>query len=155
MQELKAKIFQIYKIIDHISDKVYIGSTELTLKERLRIHEKGFKQYQNGKFHYLTSFDILKNNDYEITSIEEITDEATVLKREQYYIHQHANAVNKNIPGRTKQEYYQDNKVKIRAYRNTKCKCDVCPGKFTKRNKTIHAKSNLHMNALLLLCQPC
>jgi hypothetical protein len=29
-----------------------------------------YKKYLNGKYHYVTSFDILKNNDYKIELLE-------------------------------------------------------------------------------------
>ena len=64
----------------------YYGSTEQTLKERLRRHKVGYKRYLEGKMHYLTSFNIIDKNDYNIELVEEVEDLAILTHREQFYI---------------------------------------------------------------------
>ena len=85
---------KIYKIIDNTNGNVYIGKTTRNLKERLRKHkcDKG-----------CSSREIIKNGDYRIELIEETDDDS----RERYWI-ENTECVNKNIPGRTNQERYQD-----------------------------------------------
>ena len=61
---------KIYKIVDNTNGNIYIGSTAQTLKERLNNHKHNYKKYLIGKFHYVASFDILKNNDYKIELLE-------------------------------------------------------------------------------------
>ena len=62
---------KIYKIVDNTNDKCYIGSTcEPTLAKRLSKHVDDYKRYLTQNFHYITSFEVLKNGDYNIVLIE-------------------------------------------------------------------------------------
>jgi hypothetical protein len=62
---------KIYKIIDLDSNECYIGSTcEPTLARRLAGHVSCYKSYLNGNYHYVTSFKIIQNGDYDIVLIE-------------------------------------------------------------------------------------
>ena len=62
---------KIYKIECNISGKIYVGSTcEPTLARRLAGHVGDYKRYLNGNYHYVSSFDILANNDYDIVLVE-------------------------------------------------------------------------------------
>ena len=62
---------KIYKIECNVTGKVYIGSTcEPILARRLAGHITSYKRYLNGKFHYISSFDVLQNEDYDIVLIE-------------------------------------------------------------------------------------
>jgi hypothetical protein len=83
---------KIYKIVDNTSDKIYIGSTcEPTLARRLAKHTSNYKDYTNGgKTPYTTSFEIIKNDNYDIVLLESCP----------YNI-----CVNKKIPTRTEKEY--------------------------------------------------
>ena len=60
---------KIYSIRSHQCEDIYIGSTTQSLAKRLGDHRSGFKRYQNGKGHYVTSYDILKYNDHYIELI--------------------------------------------------------------------------------------
>lgn len=99
---------KIYAITS--GESVYIGSTvEPTLARRLANHRGGFKAWKKGKSAFLSSYSLIETNDYEITLLElcpcNSRDELTA--RERHYI-QTMNCVNRNIPGRTPQEYYID-----------------------------------------------
>ena len=62
---------KIYKIECNVTGKVYIGSTcEPILARRLAGHITSYKRYLNGKSHYVSSFDILQNGNYDIVLIE-------------------------------------------------------------------------------------
>ena len=62
---------KIYKIECNITGKIYISSTcKKTLAERMSQHRASYKRYLNGTFHYVSSFDILANNDYDIVLVE-------------------------------------------------------------------------------------
>ena len=98
---------KIYKIADNTNDSVYIGSTcEPTLARRLAKHVNNYKSYLNGKNDYITSYDILENNDYNIVLIEAspCNSKDELLARERYFI-ESIDCINKNIPGRTRKEY--------------------------------------------------
>ena len=88
---------KIYKIVDNTSNNVYIGSTCKTLKLRLSGHTSHYKLYVKGKFNYVTSFDIFKNDDYEILLVEsfpcDYKDE--LLARERYWTNK-IQCINKN-----------------------------------------------------------
>jgi hypothetical protein len=106
---------KIYKIIDNTTQKIYIGSTLKSLSGRLSQHKSDYKRYLNGRFRYITSFEILKNENYNIILIENcinVTNIELLRSRERYYI-ETLECVNKTIPGRNKKEYYQNNKKEI------------------------------------------
>lgn len=92
-------MYNIYKIVDNTNGNVYIGRTTMKLTERLRKH----KNHQN-----CMSREIIKNGDYKIELIEETEDET----RERYWI-ENTNCVNKVIPGRSRDEWYRDNKESL------------------------------------------
>ena len=89
---------KIYQIIDHTNDNVYIGSTcEPTLARRLANHVNGYKCYLNGKSHYITSYEILENNHYEILLLEAFpcNSKDELHKREGFHIKNTLNCINK------------------------------------------------------------
>ena len=47
----------IYCLISESTKLCYIGKTKYP-KNRLHVHNSHYKLYQNGKFHYLTSYDV-------------------------------------------------------------------------------------------------
>jgi len=164
-----------YKITSTNTDKVYVGSTEKDINERLQIHEAHYRLFKDGKYNYVTSFEILECKDYKIELLEnkicESKEERDTVECK--YIINTPNTVNRNLPGRTPEQYYQDNKQELnerhrqyyqdnkqelnerhRQYRqdnkqelqrkkNEKHNC-LCGGKYTKANKAIHEKTHKH-----------
>jgi len=63
---------KIYKITSPDMDQIYIGSTTLELSERLRRHESDYNRYLNGKRNNITAFELIKQNSYSITLIENV-----------------------------------------------------------------------------------
>lgn len=127
--------YKIYKIITDADDgsdkfKIYIGSTTKTLNERLKKHKSNYKDYFNKKEYsksYVTSFEIIKHNWFEISLIKDcgFITKKECLKIESDTIKSFSNdsnyiVVNKVIPDRTHKEYLIDynikNKDKIRTY---------------------------------------
>ena len=161
---------KIYKLIDNSSDNVYIGSTCRSLEERLSEHKRGYKRFLKGLLRNVKSFDIIKNNDYKIELLEKckIKTKEELHERERFFI-QNNECLNKVVPGRTKEEYYIDNKDKIKEYRDTnkdkinkdhkeynnknkdkiseKFDCP-CGGNFTYTHKSTHIKTAKHQNFL-------
>jgi hypothetical protein len=105
---------KIYKIVDNTNDNIYIGSTCKLLCRRLAQHRYQYKKYLEEKKKYLTSFEILKNNDYDIVLLEVFPckSKEELNKRERYYIENNI-CVNKYIPLRTQKEYYLENRDDI------------------------------------------
>ena len=64
---------KIYKIVDNTNDNIYIGSTCKTLQRRLSKHKSDYKRFLKGLRRNITSFDILKNNNYKIELLEDVT----------------------------------------------------------------------------------
>ena len=110
-------IGKIYKIYSQQTNKIYIGSTTKLLLQRFLRHKKDYRLYNNGKFHFVTSFHILEYDDCNIELIEEVEfdDKKELIRRERFHI-ENSNCVNKIVPGRTTKEYHQANKEKILEY---------------------------------------
>jgi len=103
---------KVYRIVCRKTGLQYIGSTcKKLLSQRLACHVGTLNQWKKGNFNFLSSFTILEENDYYIELVELVpcssNDELKV--RERFHI-QNNECVNKNIPLRTKEEYYEDNK---------------------------------------------
>jgi hypothetical protein len=102
---------KLYSIRSHQTNKLYIGCTTQTLAQRLAKHKTGYRLWlaDNSKG-YLTSYEILQYDDAYIELIEEYPCENKnqLRRREGELIRAH-DCVNKNIAGRTKAEYRQDN----------------------------------------------
>ena len=64
---------KIYKIVDNVSGQIYIGSTcQKYLSKRLEGHVSSYRMYLKGKHHYMTSYKILENDNYDIILIENV-----------------------------------------------------------------------------------
>jgi len=105
---------KIYKITS--GELTYIGSTcEPTLARRLAGHITGFKRWKEGKGNKNTSYSIFEKGNYEITLLElcQCNSKDELTARERFYI-ETTICVNKYIPGRTSNEYYQEHADKIK-----------------------------------------
>ena len=133
---------KIYKIVDNVSDLIYVGSTCKTLEQRLKGHKFIYKSFLSGKkTPILTSFKILENNNYRIELIENFPCESKqdLEKREGYFIRlyrkQELNIVNKFIAG-------QD------PYELMTCKCGM---RYTHKHQAKHNRSYPHQKFLGLV----
>tara|TARA_Y100000593_G_scaffold92631_1_gene184913 strand:+ start:145 stop:576 length:432 start_codon:yes stop_codon:yes gene_type:complete len=91
----------IYKLVDNTNNNIYIGSTKDFIK---RIsHHKIIKD--------CSSTIILNNNNYNFIILEEC-DENIRYEREQYYIDNMDNVINKRDAVHNRKKYYQKNKEK-------------------------------------------
>lgn len=148
---------KIYKITCNVTGLCYVGSTCLTLSQRLRKHEYNYKYYLEGKTNYVTSFEILENDDYQISLLQSYPceDNKELLVKEGWYQKKYYDrSVNKNTVGKTieekKQEakqYRQDNKEAIHKKQNIKGKIKItceCGIQYNKSGKTQHLRSNKH-----------
>jgi hypothetical protein len=118
---------KIYKIIDNTNGNIYIGSTCLTLEQRLKAHrEKYYEKRKYGKGN--SSYDIIKNNDYKIELLENFPckTKQELLKKEREYI-ENTKCINILRPIITYQEmldktkqWKTNNKDKVKIYGQTK-----------------------------------
>jgi hypothetical protein len=111
---------KIYKIYSHLGDKIYIGSTVCDLvSQRIVKHRDSYKYWKKHNANYTTSFSLFEKYGIENCIIELIEAKPCIdineqAKLEGSYIRT-LECVNKNIPGRTRKEYCEDNKEKIKA----------------------------------------
>ena len=103
---------KICKITDIGYNKCYIGSTYESLAKRMARHRSSYNDYLNGKVSKIRSyclFDEYGVNNCKIELIENFpcNTKDELRKREGYYIKE-TDCINKQIAGRTKEEYRED-----------------------------------------------
>ena len=159
----------IYKLVNNVDDKIYIGSTSSALYRRKAEHRSMAKIKLNRPIY--VHLNTVGWDTVEIILIEtyDCKNKQELHARERHWIDILKPELNKQIPGRTKKEYdagYRaDNPEKIKinnakyrrnhpaeilAYRknnldklNQKSTCD-CGGKYTCVNISTHKKSKSH-----------
>ena len=107
---------KIYKLWSPSKNLTYIGSTTQPLCKRLVAHLSYYKAYNNDNTkNYCSSYLVLDCEDYKIELLEEYAcnNKQQLEKKEGEYIRSNE-CINKQIAGRTKQEYYIDNIDKIK-----------------------------------------
>lgn len=102
MYKNKYENSKVYKLYDNTNGDCYYGSTVQSLAKRLAVHKSSAKKEGKGK---CKSKSIILNGDYNISLVEEVNcqNKEQLIARERYYI-ENNDCVNKNIPGRTRQE---------------------------------------------------
>jgi len=139
---------KIYKIVDSNNEMIYVGSTVLPLIYRMRVHISTYLYRQKesninkGKYTVYDIFDKYGLDKCSIQLIEEFPCKykSELNKREGQVIRQmrdaSLNIVNKNIAGRTRQEWYIDNKdIKKQYYLDNKEKLLKYSSNYYKTNK--------------------
>jgi hypothetical protein len=108
---------KIYKLVCNKTGLVYYGSTCQPLYKRKFDHKIAYLSFLQGSNRHLKAFEIIKNDDYDIVLVEDIKCENKyqLEQRERYFI-ENNKCVNKVIPTRTKKEYNEANKEKIKEY---------------------------------------
>ena len=148
---------KIYKIVCNTTGLIYIGSTvQDYLCNRLAGHKQKYKRYLKGKNHFVTSFDIIKNDNYKIILIENYPcNSKEELHREERKYIETIKCVNKYIPSRTKTEYRKTesfknnylewrkkNKDNIIEKKKIKIICEFCKLPTPKDHYRRHQQSN-------------
>jgi hypothetical protein len=155
---------KIYKIVDNTNGNVYIGSTiQKYITYRLSKHVSNYRLYLKDKYHYVTSFEIIKNGNYDIVLIENVNCETKeqLHARERFYI-ETIECINKCIPNRSRKEYrnthrddknrknlefYHKNKNEINEKKKQKFTC-CCGSKCNISEKPRHERSIKHQTYL-------
>ena len=134
---------KVYKIWSTQGDKIYIGSTtKQYLSQRMEKHRSDYKQFKNGKCHFITSFKLfdeygLENCFIELLETKECKSKDELLQLEGHHIREQ-NCVNRCIAGRTVKEWKEDNKESIKQWRvDNKEYLDEYYKKYYKNNKEI------------------
>ena len=150
---------KIYKIINNINDKIYIGSTIQTLAQRFYEHKRRAISEKNRVIYNainkigIENFKIILMEKFSCNSKEEL------VAREAYFIKEFntsKNGYNRVIPKRTNYEWYKDNKEHVIDYirewgKKNKEKVNNYKKKWEKENKE---KIRLRQ-AQRILCETC
>ena len=138
---------KIYCVRSYKTDLVYVGSTCQPLYKRLNEHKTNYKTYlKTGKTMY-ASYKIYELDDapyielikkYPCSCLDE-------LRREEGKFIRSIECANKNVAGRTKKEYREDNKEKIKEIQkkwneNNKDKVKEIKKKWNDSNKEYYSK---------------
>jgi len=109
---------KIYALRSHQTEQVYVGSTTQSLAKRKGQHRNNYKDYLKGKYPFISSFELCQYDDMYIELIEEYPcdNKAQLERKEGQWIRKMKICCNKHIAGRTKKEYYEDNKEKRKEY---------------------------------------
>lgn len=126
---------KIYRLISSQTNEVYIGSTTQALQKRKSEHNQNFKYWQNGKYHYISSFELCKYDDMDIELVEEYPCKSKneLEKRESEIIRSTEHCINISkyvgVEGRReyRREYKKVNSERIRKYesKNIQCECGL------------------------------
>jgi hypothetical protein len=151
--------FSVYRIWSPSSPLQYIGSTTQKLSQRFGGHARDFRLWQKGKYHYVSSYDLMKLDDARIELIEAVdTKSKQVLRAREGHWIRTLECVNKRIEGRQQHERYLIHRVEriqeakerydtkcdyITAQRAVKYDCP-CGGKHTHGNTAVHCKTKTH-----------
>jgi len=149
---------KIYRIVCNVTNEQYIGSTkEKYLSRRLQRHKHHYKEYLKTGKRYMTSFPIIKREDFEIILLEKYPCDSKLdlEKRERYYI-ENNDCVNKKVPTRTAKEerkaepekYKEIDKkwnTKKKEKQKEKYKCE-CGSTLIKHHKARHERSQKHID---------
>ena len=105
---------RVYSLRTHQSPNIYIGSTTQILCKRMSDHRKDYKRFLNTSAEYVSSYEIIRYEDAYIELIFEGEFESVnALRKKEGEYQREMDCVNKNIAGRTAEEYREDNKEKI------------------------------------------
>lgn len=108
---------KIYVLRSYQTDDIYIGSTTQKLCKRKVEHQSKYKNYLQCKGNYTSSFEIIKYPDcyIELLELYSCKNRCELIAREGYYIRKNM-CINKRVAGRTKKQYYAENKKHILDY---------------------------------------
>lgn len=86
----------VYALVSRDNGATYVGSTLLTMKERISHHHSDFESWKTDKSPYMTSFEILKG-DYEVKILLELPEcsKEELRQKEQEFIDSTESHVNK------------------------------------------------------------
>ena len=143
---------KIYTIRSFQTEKYYIGSTNhKTLSQRLSKHKGSYREWLKDKDNgYITSFEILKYDDYYIELLElyPCNLKAELRKREGELVRLNKDSlVNNIIPGRTRKQFRIDNKENIKEYKTKPYHCE-CGRTIQFDMKAKHFKTNIHIDSI-------
>ena len=156
---------KMYMIKSYKTDQVYIGSTTRTLKRRMAYHISDYGRWirENKQGKICSSKILLEYDDAYIELIELYPCESQMekSKREGELVKEYKEknlCVNVQMPGGSRDQWYKDNKEKIKKqnaenYKRNKEKTRKkyecpCGSRYTNNNKKRHEKTKKHQRYL-------
>lgn len=163
---------KIYKLVNDIDEKIYVGSTCNSLAQRFGYHKLDGEI--NGHRQVYKHLNLIGWQNVHIILIEEYPckNKEQLISRERYWYDELKPELNKNVPGRTKQEYkkiyysFPENRAKKvigdtkynssehkkkymkEDYNTRKYKCE-CGTNILLISKNNHLKSNKHHKKMI------
>ena len=154
---------KIYKIVDVGYSKQYIGSTTESLSMRMARRRSDYKRKNEGKKVPIVSslllFDEFGVENCKIELIEycKVDTKDELVRCEGDYI-KNSDCVNKQVAGRTKEEYRIENRqylsMKSKEYGQIEYTCDVCNKTLRVADKSKHLQTAMHSIKLKELEDP-
>lgn len=140
---------KIYKLTNDVSDLVYIGSTTSDLLKRFASHKASYIYWNKRKNPPNYTAHLLVNHiSCVITLVENFPCKMRIEleKRERHWIENTLNCCNKNIPTRTRPEWYKANKMIERVT------CNYCRISIGVDYVIAHQKTRKHFRNAILSC---
>lgn len=108
----------IYKLSSPSTNKIYVGSTALSINDRLIRHRASFRRFNRNRGHYSSAYELMMYPDVECEIIERVdfNDKEFLRERENFYIFNNDNCVNKRNAKFDYDAYYMLNKERLKAY---------------------------------------
>jgi hypothetical protein len=103
---------KVYKIISNNSDKIYIGSTGFGIEDRLSKHMLDYEFYEKNKYHYCSSYEVLRQGECKILLLEENISKKDLLCKESEYINANVEKCVNIIDPLTKGKIYDNDEEK-------------------------------------------
>jgi hypothetical protein len=141
---------KIYQIICRKTGKQYIGSTcEPTLAKRLAQHSADYRRWKKTGKKYMSSFDIIKNDDYYIVLLElfpcSSRDELRMSEQKHINLNECINKLksfqNEEELIQYHKKYYENNKKRILEKTKERVFCPNCHKEMNKSSLQIHIKT--------------
>ena len=131
---------RVYQISAPGSQKVYVGSTRLTLARRLSLHYRDMRSHARGSHGYVSSFDVLKHPGATIDLLEEDEYDIQQLREREAHWIKNLDSVNRAMPGRSVKE-------STRISKNVEVNCQICKKKVRRGLLHVHRLTRACMNA--------
>lgn len=144
------KFGKIYKIVSNKGDKIYIGScySSKYISDRMGAHRQGYLKYKAGIGGYCSSYELFDLYGVENCSIKLIehykcNNKQELHAREGVHILENKDiCVNKNMAGRSREQYFKDVAYKSQKKYYLKNKEKICQYKKEYDRKKREAKKN-------------
>ena len=137
---------KIYKIVSENSNKVYIGSTVFDIEDRLRKHMLDNEFYEKHKYHYCSSYEVLKSGKNKVLLLEDNIGKNELLEKESKYINDNLyRCVNLVDPLSRRRIYEKDEESKKREIESRKYMIKLVCQEINDSNVKIESMEDMYM----------